>query len=148
MVPYSPSIWYHSLLHYGTIFFYVFTLVENQGFQDPFSKQSFSNFNYGPAALWITGLSALWITGLSALWITWLTPLGITHAGACCGLRERGSLWITGFALWITMLRCGFPSPSGSGAYVRTLVRAVDFPALRARAHMSGPVGPVDYASL
>ena len=34
---------------------------------------------------------------------------------------DASHLWITGFALWITMLRiCGFPTPSGSGASIRT----------------------------
>ena len=55
------------------------------------------------------------------LWITGLSAQWITWLTP---------LWITGLsALWIT--RAGL---------------AVDFPALRARAHISGPVGPVDYA--
>ena len=59
---------------------------------------------------------SLWITGF-ALWITHLAVLWIT--GFALWITHLSVLWITGFALWITL--------------------AVDFPALRAPAHLFVP---------
>ena len=57
--------------------------------------------------------------------------LWIMHADACCGLRERGSLWIS--------------QPFVLGRIFPRAVLAVDY-GLRPVDY--GPVGPVDYASL
>ena len=68
--------------------------------------------DYAPAALWIS------------------QPFGL------------GRIY-PGFALWITHLRCcRFPSPSGSGAYIRCFA-SVDYAADAAVDY--GPDGPVDY---
>ena len=69
-----------------------------------------------------------WIRGLSALWITMLRICGLRTCGAVDYAPDgavdyvASPLWIMGFALWITRA-----------------VLAVDFPALRARAHISAP---------
>ena len=153
MVPFTNRIWYHFPYQYGTIF--SFNMV-------PFSiaiwyhilsrfrpyrksirpivifKISLFHLQKGYSSPAVRGLcerGSLWISqhfvlgriypGLSALWISQHFVLGRIYPGLS--------------ALWITHAgaRCGFPSISCSGAYVRMLAHAVDFPALRARAHIS-----------
>ena len=80
----------------------------------------------------------LLIIGADAvLWITWLRHCGLWASP--CGLRERCSLWI--FQL------CGLGRiyPGLSALWITHLtVHAVDFPALRARAHISAPDGELE----
>ena len=135
MVPFSSSIWYHILLQYGTIFYrnmvpYSFTLspiskinkAKRHLQNKPFSSSKRLLFTCG-ACIMRAGLAVDY--GPAALWISQHFVLGriYPHAGARCGLRGR--------------LRCRFSSTLCSGAYIRMLTHAVDFPALRARAHMS-----------
>ena len=86
--------------------------------------------DYAPAVLWITGLSALWITMLRICGLGRGGDVGLASPPRPQGRTESCTLRILRMLLLVLT--------------EKRAVLAVDFPALRARAHISAPDGDVE----